>query len=305
VAARRPSLGTYCTCFLDSSMVLHWVFDEPEVSRKLAVFEKYVTNHQLPVEILPQVNLEVTRRIMVASNRLVEILRDITQTIELAGSKVSALKLDSQALILIERAADKVIGGLRIKFAQDDRKFDSSKRQVKIVEATIVAQLQEELETGKSSTVAELIATAENELGESYVRYSDRLADMNHRLKTTYVDGKTVPKVKPQVRAALSAIVNNPGDVQMLCEGTGRMFKTNRCCALISLDYNDLVKKRPQIEKETLLLVCDPLYATAHLETRISVSRTLEEEVRRRQQVSADFIETPSPAAPTATPAVV
>jgi hypothetical protein len=91
----------HCGCFLDSSVLLHAVFEEPQFSAKISLFEKSVIKYHLPIEVLPKVNLEVTRRMMVGSQEFVYILSDVVSEIESSAGKISLIRADSKALTLI------------------------------------------------------------------------------------------------------------------------------------------------------------------------------------------------------------
>jgi hypothetical protein len=297
VAAHRPSLGTHCGCFLDSSVLLHAVFEEPEFSAKISLFEKSAIKHNLPIEVLPKVNHEVTRRMMIGSQEFVYILRDIVSEIESSAGKIGTITADSKALTLIESAVDQLIVSLRGKFSQDVRRYETAKEKVRVVETTAVSRLYDELDTANPPTLAELLRKVEDELGESYVKYCDKLTALNRRLRPAYIPKDSFPTVNPQVRANLSLHLKNSDDIDLLCEATGRMFQLNRRCVLVSLDYTDLVRNKVQIEKETLLRVCDPLYYLAHLEDVMASAISPIAEIKRRGQAYSEIINSPTPAA--------
>jgi hypothetical protein len=190
-----------------------------------------------------------------------------------------------------------VIISLRGKFPQDLRRYETAKEKVRVVETTAVSRLYDEVDTAHPPTLAELFRNVEDELGEAYARYCDKLTALNQRLRPAYIPKGSLPAVNPQVRTNLNLHLKNSDDIDLLCEATGRMFQLNRRCVLVSLDYTDLVRNKVQIEKETLLRVCDPLYYLSHLEDVMASAITPMDEIKRRGQVYSNIINSPTPAA--------
>ncbi len=297
MAAHRPSLGAHCSCFLDSSVLLHSVFEEVEFSAKIALFEKSAAKYKLPLEVLPKVHREVTNKMMTGGDQFVYILRDIISEIESSGTKPADVKADASALTFIEKAVDRVIASLKVKFLQDNRRYEMAKEKVRVVETTTVSRLYEDVDSTSPPSLGQLFRKVEDELGESYARYCDKLTNLNRKLQPFYVPKDSFPVVNPKVRANLSSFMKNKDDIDLLCEATGRMFQLNRRCVLVSLDYTDLVRNKAQIEKETLLRVCDPIYYLAHLEEVVATAVSPLDEAKRRGQVYSNFVNSPTPAA--------
>ena len=102
-------------------------------------------------------------------------------------------------------------------------------------------------------------------------------------------------RTKPLLRSRLAS-VRNPHDVDILCQATSRMFLTNSWGALVTLDYSDIVRNSDLIQRETLLIVCDPLYAVSHIKDAIASNQHPKDEAKARGISIVDLVEFPRPA---------
>ena len=291
----KASVGSHCSCFPDSSVVLQLVFREPEFAEKVTVFETSVGKLKVQTEILPRVNFEVTRKLMFSSEQSVTVLNMISDAVKQgSGKKLNELPLNQYNLTLVEQAMEVVCSSIQSKFSSNQKRSKSEIRTARTVETALVSKAQTAIESNSSMTLDDLISSTADEFADEYSKLCDRLSAFVSKVGAIFVGQHDIPKASSALKARLSSIVNNSWDVEVLSQAACRMIHRNRWSALVSFDFKDMVQNQVMIEKTALLLVCDPLYLGAHLQKRMDMNITPKEEARNRGLSDSDFVDNPS-----------
>ena len=66
--------------------------------------------------------------------------------------------------------------------------------------------------------------------------------------------------------------VKNSSDVEVLCQAVSRMYTLNKWVAVVTIDFNDMVRRKELLDKFIQLVIADPLYCFFSLDRKIDLA---------------------------------
>jgi hypothetical protein len=294
MAEHRSSIGTSCIIFPDTNIIVHAALHDKEFKEKIDFFESGSQRHAVRNELLPKVHEEVIRRLSIASQRFLESLRDFKVAIaDAAGKSIDTVAVDELTFKVVEKGMGKVAAVLSTKYASNPAVHAEAIGRARIVETVLVSKLRGSLDSKTSLTMGDLIKQIEEEYAQLYMRFWDEVIVFLKKINGILLKPTELLRTKAPLRQRFTPI-RNPHDITILCQAVSRMFATNSWAAIATVDYSDIVRNSELIQRETLLMVCDPLYAFSHLEDAIASKQRPKDEAKTRGISIADFVEFPA-----------
>lgn len=289
---RVPLLNTYSVIFLDSCVLLNYIFSEEEFRPKVEFLIKIA---KIPCEILPKVNSEVTMKLLNAANDYVRVARQCGSFC----SSIFNLPLDKiQIGKSIAATFEDVFKEIYATVYRDttlnlDQKRTMAKR-IRVIETSIILSLWGIIDSGNGMNLKQFFDGLEYEFSEKYIEFGDREADFLTKINALKLKSSDILEIEPSLNIFAQAGVTNSSDIIVLNEALGRMYKSNKWGAIISTDINDMIKNKVQIERRTLLIVSDPLYSLFKLDNKMDIALKLTDGARKLRINYRTFFKKPN-----------
>jgi len=266
-------IKSYCSVVPDSSIILNYVFNEEKFKPKIDVFLQDVQRIGITCEILPQIEIEITRKLAYASQEYVKVLRKCRFFIrKLSGRELNTIQIGKETLGILEKAFACIFDEIQKtdypKYVEKIHALDIAR----IVETAAVLKLRMEL--GRSSySLEDFFTLLEKEFEQKFIDFCNIKASFLKELNAQLIKDKEVIQESEKLRDLLlkKCRITRPPDVKLLCQAITRMYSEDKWYALVSTDYTHLVDKRLEIDQFTLLTVSDPLYLIFHLDEKINI----------------------------------
>lgn len=292
---RLNQIKSFCIVLPDSCILLNYIFNEEEFRPKIEYFVGIVMEG-IPCEILPRVNVEITKKLVGASGEYVGTIRKCRDIIQAYCtpilSEVSVSKSTAQHL---EYAFSRIFGGIsgRTDFRTYGDKMQAISR-ARVVETSVLLELWEVLNSREKITLSAFFDRLESKFKEKYIEFCDKQSLFMKALNAKPLKEGDIAQTSSQLEELLSKCVHNPKDVGLLCEAFGRMYKTAKWCAVVTIDYSDIVKNNATIEELTLLSISDPLYFAYHLDRKIDLALNPKDAAMKLKLNYKEFIKPPT-----------
>lgn len=280
------------------------MLDEKEFLKKIEFFVGTVTRYGITVEILPKASGEIDRRLRKTSELAALVLNGFRESIEKAAkAEVTKIAVDTRALNLIEQAMESmaqdpfshVPSEFRSRYREPRALYRDAIDKIRFVEATLLLELYETLESEKNMFLGELFKKLEDEITALYSSLTDRYDNLKLKLSARPLKSDELLEADARLTQCLSidCRVMDPDDIDLLREAVCRMFKINCWSAVVSTDYKHMIQNRKLISKYTMLDVCDPLYLLSHLEERIGCGSSPADEAKKKGVTYEKFVKFP------------
>lgn len=292
---RLPQVKSFCNVFPDSCIILNHVFSEEEFRPKIEYFSKKVTEG-ISCEMLPQVNVEIAKKLFSAANEYVLTLRRCKEfSRSVANQSLDEVFVVKETAEILEQAFIRVFSEISRKHFPTFAQKDSAIRRARIVETAVMLEFGDAIDRSEKTTLSAFLFAIENNLKNKYIEFCDKqslyMQKLNIKLLRTIDILQTAKGLEETLR---KCGVRNRNDVRVLCQAIGRMYKINKWCLVTTTDYGDLIRNKALIEKLSQLVVSDPLYFLYHLDKKIDCALHPKDGVKR-MKIRYDLLIEPPP----------
>jgi hypothetical protein len=268
---RIPQLNSYCIIFPDSCVLLNYIFCEEEFRSKVDFLIKFASG--IHCEVLPKVNQEITKKLLDAADDYVRVLRSCSHLCSsIINLPLEKAKVTKELAIVVEEAFKEIYADV---FRDADLTPDQKKskaRRFRVIEASIMLTLWEVIDKLSNVTLKAFFDGLEYEFSEKYIEFGDRQAEFLTKMNAQKIQKTDILETVNNFDLFRQCGVYNSSDVVVLNEALGRMYKSNKWGAVVTTDFNDMIKNRALIDKMTQLIVSDPLYCLFKLDKKIDLA---------------------------------
>lgn len=289
---RLPQIKSFSVIIPDSSVILQYIFEEPEFTAKIDYFMSTLAKIKIPCEIMPKVNREIVKRLVLAAQKYTELLRRVkTWITKISHKSLKDVKVEKGIAQIIEQAFMGVFGEISAQFAIRYSR-DQAMRIARVVETSVMLELDSVVKESKQVDMLSFLDNLEESFSDNFQKFCDKQSEFMTLLNAQVLRENDLLPTTKKLRAVLSRIcgVLNKDDVVLLCQSVSRMYQKNRWCAVVTVDYTDILHNRLSIDKHTLLITSDPLYFLYHLDKKISSDLYPKDAAKKAQVPFASFI---------------
>ena len=291
---RLHQIKSYSAVFPDSCIMLNYIFNEEEFRPKIEYFSNMVAKG-IPCEILPKVNVEIVERLFNATEEFAKTLRrckGISQFI--TKQSLDKIFIVKETAEILEQAFSRVFVEISKKYFRTFAEKTTAIRRARVVETSVMLEFWNAIGCSENITLSAFLDKLENNFKEKYIEFCDKQSLFMERLNANSLKQEDLPQTANSLQEILCKCgVRNESDVEVLCQAIGRMYGTNKWCALVTIDYGDLIRNKVIIEKLTQLIVSDPLYFVYHLDKKIDFALHPKDGASRMNIDYVSFIKSP------------
>lgn len=292
---RLHQVKSFCNVFPDSCIVLSHIFNEEEFKPKIEYFSNKVARG-IPCELLPEVNVEIAKKLFRAANEYVRTLRKckaFSQSI--ANQSLDKVFVTKETAEILEQAFIRVFSQISRKHFPTFAQKNSTIRRARIVETAVLLEFGDVIDRSENITLGAFLSTIEENLKNKYIEFCDKQSLFMQKLNVNSLKAKDLLQTAKGLEDMLRKCgVRNRNDVRVLCQAIGRMYKMNKWCSIVTTDYGDLIKNRTLIDKLSQMIVSDPLYFVYHLDKKIDCALHPKDGAKR-MKIRYDLLIKPPP----------
>jgi hypothetical protein len=256
-------------------------------------FLKDIQQIKVPCEILPQVEIEIVKRLFYASQEYIKIVRRCSfLTARIVGQPLEKINIGKEVLKFLEQAFSGMYDETERKHYPSMADKTNALTAVRIVETALILKIREDLEKS-NITMKEFFESAENIFKGKYDEFCDRKVSFVRELAAQPVDASKSVRASKRLTDILQKNCNvaKPSDQILLSQAICRMYSLDRWYAVVSTDYSHMINHRLAIDGSTLLTVSDPLYLIFHLDEKIDKALKPRQEAGRLKIPWSSFME--------------
>lgn len=294
---RLPQIKSFSIVIPDSSVILQYIFKEPDFATKIDYFMSTLKKTKIPCEIMPKVNKEIVKKIFFAAEEYIKLLRRVRIWItKISGRSLQDVKVEKGVADIIEQAFVGVFEEIGRQLSSR-RSRDQAIRIARVVETSVMLELDSVLKESKQADMLSFLNNLKESFSDNFRKFCDKQSEFMGLLNAQILHENDLLPTTPKLQDVLSRTcgVRNEDDVVLLCQSVGRMYQKNKWCAVVTVDYIDMVKNRLAIDKHTLLITSDPLYFLYHLDKKIAFNLYPKDAAKKAQVPYASFITPPRP----------
>ena len=295
---RLPLIKSRSIVMPDSNVILHFIFEEEEFKLKIKYFLDEITKVGLPCEVLPQVNLEITGRLMAASQEYVKTVRRCRYWVKKNIKKaLGSVKVEKRILEIIEKAFMNLYAEIESRYYPRVKQKFEAIRRARVVETSVILEFLNILEESKEFNLYDFFEMLENKFGEKFVEFCDKQSVLMKNINATYIKKTDLLSTTDKLQDVFTKKcgVRNRKDVTLLCQSLSRMYQKNKWCSVVTTDYGDLIKNRFAIDRHTLLIISDPVYFLYHLDKKLDIALNSRDGATKTNIKYTTFINFPKP----------
>jgi len=266
-------INAYCFIVVDACILLHYIFGEEEFKPKIEFLINVCKSEKILPEILPQTIYEVNKRTTEAAKEFSEVLSNCQQHIQRISKKpLSQLKIDRNSANIIRTAFAKAFEDIsRKSFRRYEHKIEKI-RKARIIETAIMWDFWDSF-GDTALNVEQFFKNIRDKFGQIYKEFCSKQATFMKEMNMAAIDKSRIPETTKELDDMFykRCRIKNLGDLRLLCEAVSRMYDVDKWCGVLTTDYGDIVQNETQIDRLTLLTVCDPLYFPYHLDSKLDL----------------------------------
>jgi len=272
---RIPQIKSFCVVTPDANIILHYVFNEEEFKPKIEYFVDVIKREGIPCEILPAVNVEITKRLFQASTRYVKTVRRCRAWVSrILKKSLKGTQVQKNIYGIIEEAFANVMAEIESWHTHRVRKKFDALRKARVVETATLLELSGVLVQSKKTNLATFFDDLENKFAKIFNDFCRKQSFLTKEINAKVLKKKDILPSTEKLRETFSKKcgIRNQKDVDILCQSVSRMYQSNKWYSVVTIDYGDIIKNRVAVDKYALLICCDPLYFLYHLDKKIDLA---------------------------------
>ena len=277
-------IKSFCTLTPDANIILHFIFEEEHFKLKVDHFLSLISSGEIPCEIMPGVNREVTKRLFSAVKTYINICRFIKSWIKEHIKDPADIIINKDVLQFFEDAFSDLFSS--------HRRMGLRYRDIRVVEDALVNLLYRDVQGNVKISLEDFFRKAEDQLSKKFEDFSYRQSIFASKINANIL---RETDILPVTRTLETILENKCGirdaeDRSQLGETISRMYQTNRWYGFVSTDYTHIINHRREIEKYTQLIVDDPLYILYHLDKAVNTCMHPRESATKRKIPYGEFV---------------
>lgn len=295
---RLPQIKSFSIITPDANIILHYVFDEEEFKPKIEYFLDVIKREKIACEILPAINVEITKRLFLASGEYVKTVRRCRLWVgRILQQSLKSIQIRKDFIGIIEEAFTNVMAEIGSWHRHRRKRRINALRRARIVETAIMLEVFSALGQSKQIDLATFFERLEDKFAESYNDFCKKQSLLFKDIDAQVLRQKDILASTQTLRDIISKKcgVRNLKDTDFLCQSVSRMYQTNKWCSVVTTDYGDIIKNRVAIDEHTLLTCCDPLYFLYNLDKKIDLALRPKDGGAIRKIPYSTFIIMPKP----------
>jgi len=295
---KLPQIKSFSIITPDANIILHYVFEEEEFKPKIEYFIDTIKREKIPCEILPAINIEITRRLLRASHEYVKTVRRCKLWVgRLFRQPLKSIQIRKNVIGMIDKAFTNVMAELESRRHRSAKQKINVLRRARVVETAILLEVFGALAVSKQIDLATFFDGLENKFSDIYNDFCRKQSLLIKNINAKVLRKRDILPHTKKLRDIFckKCTIRNPNDVEFLCQSVSRMYQTNKWCSVVTTDYSDIIKNRVAIDHHTLLTCCDPIYFLYYLDLKIDLALYPKDGGAKRNILYSTFINFPKP----------